>query len=286
MRARELLLAITAGLLSAAAFPPLSLHLLAWIGWVPLLLVIRGRAPRPAFALGLLAGLVANLGTFHWIVVVVHSYGHAPLAFALLSLLLLSAYLALYPAIWAGGVAAAARRGAGAAVWLGAPIWVGLELLRAHALSGFPWALQGYSQTPFTPVIQIAEWTGVYGVSVLVVLVTLGVAALLWRREERRAARPAILRLLGIGVLVAALAGWGAWRLEDIRARMQDRAPLPVALVQGNIPQDVKWSPAFVASSLARYLALTRDASESAPAFIVWPEAAVTFFFQDEEELA
>lgn len=286
MNARNLLLAITSGLLSAASFPPIGVAPLAWIAWVPLLLAIHGRDPRPAFALGFVAGLIANLGTFHWIVVVVHTYGHAPLLFALLALLLMSLYLALYQACWAGGIARALQLGEGAAIWLGAALWVGLELVRAHTISGFPWALAGYSQAPFTSLIQIAEWTGPYGVSFLLILANLAIAAVLWRWTAGRPVRRALRRLVLLGGLLGVVWLAGAFRQAQITLLMSDEEPLRVAVVQGNIPQDVKWSPESVVASLSRHLALTADAAESFPHLIVWPEAAVTFFFQNEEALA
>jgi apolipoprotein N-acyltransferase len=261
-------------------------YALAWVAWVPLLEVVRDRTPRQAFLPGFVAGGVAFLGAFHWIVVVVHTYGHAPMAFALLALLLLASYLALYPACWAMGVAAARRAGDGAAIGIGATLWVGLEFLRTYAFSGFPWALAGSSQAPLIPLIQMAEWTGVYGLSFLILLVNLGMADLAhaagrggpWRRPLRR---------LGlIALLVAAAAGAGEGRRQEIARRMGEMQPLRVALVQGNIPQDVKWSPDFVVGSLQKHLALTTDAAEAEPDLIVWPEASVTFYFQEETVLA
>ena len=65
--------------------------------------------------------------------------------------------------------------------------------------------------------------------------------------------------------------------------RRQPRStPLRVALIQGNIPQDVKWSPAFRQQTLDTYERLTREASKGGVDLIVWPESAVPFFFQDE----
>jgi apolipoprotein N-acyltransferase len=206
-------------------------------------------------------------------------------AFALFALLLLAAYLALFPACWAVGVACARRAGSGAAVWLGAALWVALELLRGHAFSGFPWALAGYSQAPLLPLIQVAEWAGVYGVSFLIILVNLGVAEVVHAARAGSAWRRPVLHLALLAALVAAAAGAGEARRRGIAQRMREQRPLQVALVQGNIPQDVKWSPEFVVGSLQKHLALTADASESDPDLILWPEASVTFYFQEEEAL-
>jgi apolipoprotein N-acyltransferase len=285
MSRRDLIRCLLSGLLWAAAFPPLGAFPLAWIAWVPLLGVVRERTPRRAFLPGFVAGGVAFLGVLHWIVVVVHVYGQAPLTFALFALLLLAAYLALFPAFWAVGVACARRAGTGAAVWLGAALWTALELLRGHAFTGFPWALAGYSQTPFLPLILVAEWTGVYGVSFLILLVNLGVAEAVHAVRTGSGRRRPLLHLALIAALVAAATGAGEARRRGIARRMREERPLRVALIQGNIPQGVKWSPDFVLASLQKHLALTADASASDPDLILWPEASVTYYFQEEEAL-
>ncbi len=286
MSRRELLLCAASGILVALSVPLVGAWPLAWFAWVPLLAALRGKPAGSAFRLGFTAGLVANIGTFHWIVVVVHTYGHAPLPFALLVLLLLASYLALYPALWAAGVARSARAGDSAAVVLGAALWVGLELLRAYTISGFPWAFSGNSQASFLPLIQVAEWTGAYGVSFLLALANLALAAVLWRVAAGASRGGALGRAAAVAVLIGLVIGWGGWRRAEIAGRMAAATPLRVAIVQANIPQDVKWNPEFVVTSLARHLAYTRDAAEDHPDLVVWPEAAVTFFFQDEDELA
>lgn len=286
MTRRDWLLCAASGLLSAASFPPLGWWPLAWVAWAPLLLTLRGAATGDAFRRGFVAGFVASLGIFHWIIVVVHAYGHAPMTFALFTLLLLAAYLALYPALWAAGVARLSRRGDASRIGLGACFWVALEFLRTYLISGFPWALLGNSQAPFLPLIQISEWTGAIGVSFVVILVNLALGSFAGDLLEARPAARAWVRLSAVGLAVVLVVAFGAGRKQGIETRAQGRRPLVVGLVQGNIPQDVKWDPAFVLGSLRRHVALTADAAEKKPDLVVWPEAATTFFFQDGEELS
>jgi len=286
MTRREFLLCALSGLLAAAAFPPLGWYPLAWVAWVPLVVLARGARPGDAFRQGFLAGLVASLGTFHWIVVVVHTYGHAPLAFAILTLVLLSAYLALYPAAWAAGVARLTRRGDVFAIVLGACFWVALELLRTYLISGFPWALLGNSQAPFLPLIQISEWTGAYGVSFVVILANLALGSLAADLIEAKPPQRGWLRVATVALVVALVVAVGTGRKQAIETRARARRAIVVALVQGNIPQDVKWDPAFVVGSLQRHVALTADAAEKSPELVLWPEAAATFFFQDGDALS
>ena len=274
------------GCLATAAFPPLGWWPLAWVAWVPLLLSVRGAPAGGAFRRGLVAGLVAALGVFHWIVVVVHTYGHAPMTFALLTLFLLAAYLALYPAAWAAGAARLGRLGEVPAIVLGACLWVALEWVRTHLISGFPWALLGNSQAPFLPLIQISEWTGAYGVSFVVILANLALASLAGELREARPVTPPWIRTAALALVITLIVALGAGRREGIETRARGRRPLVVGLVQGNVPQDVKWDPAFVLGSLRRHVALTADAAEWKPDLIVWPEAATTFYFQDGEALS
>src|SRR5439155_1030079 len=100
----------------------------------------------------------------------------------------------------------------------GAPfIWVALEWLRTYLFSGLPWALLGYSQYQWLPVIQIADHTGVYGVSFLVVLVNAALAELaLWTLERRRGQTPGTFPRLSpaaavLGMAIALL--YGLWDL-------------------------------------------------------------------------
>jgi apolipoprotein N-acyltransferase len=151
------------------------------------------------------------------------------------------------------------------ALWLAPAFWVGAELARAHALSGAPWGLLGYVPYRRLAVIQIAAWTGVYGVSALLALVN---AALAW------AAVRATPRAAAVSAGLVALAVGGTLAVDAARAREGERPTLPVALVQGNIDQSVKWDRAYQRETLEIYGALTRDAAPGVR-LVVWPEAAV-----------
>jgi apolipoprotein N-acyltransferase len=161
---------------------------------------------------------------------------------------------------------------------------VGLEWLRGHLLSGFPWALVGYSQATQVAVIQIADLTGVYGVSFLLVLVNVVLAQALdgLMTRQTAASRPAYLPLITTLLIVAAALGYGLWRLAAVQASL---VPGPrVGLVQGNIPQELKWDPALREETLQRYVRLTREVAEQGAELIVWPEASAPFVFENEPE--
>lgn len=275
------LAAIATGLLLALAFPRPGIALFAWVGLVPLLLVM---ARRP-FRSGFLAGLVFFSLVLYWLNVVMVTYGGLHPLLSAFAWLLLSAYLALYFAAATWG-ACRLRTRLDMPLYLTLPVlWVGLEFLRGWLFSGFPWALLGYSQQGWLTTIQSADLFGVYGISFLLVLVnaTLGEALLRCRIGGWRALPWSML--LACLALIVANSAYGFWRLGDDPERRT--RTLDVALVQGNIDQAVKWDPAFQDSTIATYRRLSLQAVAQSPRqLLIWPESATPFYFQDDNPLS
>lgn len=268
--------AVLTGLLLAFAFPSADWNWLAWIALVPLLVVLQEATLRGAFVLGWLTGVAFYLGTLYWIVYVIGSFTPIPYVVATVPLVLLAAVLALYHGAFAAGVVFVGRQGVEPIVF--APLcWVALEWLRSWLGIGFPWASLGYSQYRSHNLMQIAEITGVYGLSALIVLFNVVLAAIVSLRGTT-AARAAQLGVLT--VVFAVVQQFGVWRLANLSARDADHA-LRAAVIQGNIAQELKWDPAHVEETLAVYQRLTRDAARAGPSLIVWPESALPFFFDD-----
>ena len=138
MRLSGILLSVLSGLLLTAGFPKFDVWVAGWIALVPLLYALEGRSPRQAFGLGMICGMVHYLTTMYWIWYVLQHYGGLDSALAVGVLILLCAYLALYPAVFA---VIARRWRSFPKLWVfGLPcLWVALEWIRAHALTGFPW---------------------------------------------------------------------------------------------------------------------------------------------------
>ncbi len=278
---RVTLASALAGLLMALAFPLPDLPFLAWFGLVPLVLVMRSRP----FKSGFVAGLVFFAFVLYWVNIVMTTYGGLPMAASLVCYLALCIYLALY---WGGATWAAGRlaeyRGYSLALTL--PVfWVALEFLREFLLSGFPWATLGYSQQAWLTVIQSVDLFGVYGLSYLLVLSNVVLAGLLLALHSRSLS-DFPLRALAVVVLLAALNyGYGAWRLgQDLDTRPET---LSAGLIQGNIPQDLKWRPENQRHTVEVYRDLSLSAERAgAKDLLVWPEAALPFYFQDGGPLA
>ena len=167
--------------------------------------------------------------------------------------------------------------------------WVSLEYLRSHVLSGLGWNLLAYSQTPWRAVIQIADVTGVWGVSFVIVCVNVIITHLTFvmvrgkgrgAREERNRNRTAVFfYLLLLATLIVVVLAYGLWRLQHVAGGPSVR----VAVVQGNIPQEAKWDETYQAEILSRYETLTHDAAKTQPALIVWPETSTPDYLDIDE---
>ena len=281
MKAKDLGYSIFSGLLVASLFPPFQFEILAWIALVPLLWVLEGKKPQEAFMLGLVSGLVSFGIIIWWVKISMATYGGLPASLAWLITAVLALYLALYPALFAFFMVRIHAGGTFLTFLMAAPLWVSLELLRAYFMSGFPWALLGYSQYRYLHVIQLADLVGVYGVSFFIVFVN----AAIWHffRFPRKA--PYAL-VIGVSLMAAFVWGYGYLRLHEvpIETRGEKRA---VGIVQGNVDQSVKWSPKWRKGILDKMGKLTKDlrgrfttGESSAPPVIVWPEAAAPLVYQ------
>ncbi len=268
--------ALASGGLLALAFPGTGdLGWLAFPALVPLLGAIDDVSWWRAGGLGLVAGLVFWLATISWVAQTMVRYGGLPWLLADLALLALVGYLALY---WAAFCALLSRirvASGGLHVVVAASLWVALEFLRTYLLTGFPWNLLGYSQHGNLPLIQVAAVTGVYGVSFIVLAVNAALASVFQTRGRRTRA---------VAPLVTAAVCWmvavGVGRLQP--PLREPKPSIPVALVQGNITQGVKWDPTWQQKTLDIYRRLTIQAARKHPGLIVWPETAVPFFLRED----
>src|SRR6056297_296865 len=177
---RSLLLAACSGGLLALSFPRPDFYPLAWVALVPLLLVMEKRP----FATGFAAGLAFFAAVLYWLNIVMTTFGGLDPFSSLVAYLLLIIYLALFfgAATW---LACRCKKRLGLPVLLSLPvIWVALEFLRGWLLTGFPWALIGYSQQNFSLAIQSADVTGVYGVGLVLVAVNALITQLILQPKQ------------------------------------------------------------------------------------------------------
>jgi apolipoprotein N-acyltransferase len=281
MKKKDLLSSLLSGVLLILSFPNLDLEFLAWFALVPLLYAIDGKELYRSFTLGFLTGLTAFLGILYWVIVAVHTYGNVPLLLSVPILLLLVAYLSVYIGAFAFLTRFIQKR-TGLQTFLFMPaLWVSLEYLRSFLLSGFPWANLGHSQYLNLPFIQIADMTGVYGLSFIILLVNVTLYSVLrqWQKRTVPSREIAFASILLLGILI-----YGYAKLKAVDQQIPRQPPLRVGLVQGNIDQSVKWDKSFQLETLKIYHRLSLRVAEQQPDLIIWPETATPFFFQNAAE--
>lgn len=232
------------------------LAVLALAGW--LVLMLRGRA----FAIGLMFGIGwFGLGAW-WLVPTFHQFGPMAYLWAVLAVLLVGLGLGLMPALWGW---ACQRLAAGSRIrfiLLFPFLGVVEEWVRGHLLTGLPWTALG-NLLLNTPAVGWAAYIGVYGAAffptVLAMLLVLAVDRRCWR-----------FGLAGL-VLFFGIVGLSPSPFTANGERYR------AALVQGDIPQKMKWNAGFLNETMQRYV---KDSAEAAGKsdLIVWPEAAVPFF--------
>jgi len=289
------IIAFVLGAVTVAGYAPFYMFPLPVLTLAGLLyLWTQARTPRAAAMAGFAFGLGLFLCGVSWIYVSLHDFGAMPAPVAAATTLLFCAFLALFPA--AVGYACARSVLPAAARWglLAPALWALVEWTRGWIFTGFPWLGLGYSQIPGSPLAGYAPLLGIHGVT-LAAAASAGLLVVLAlrssTRDEGRGRRaegepgketkgpssliPHPSSLAPAAILLALWAG--GWGLKQVAWTQPVGAPLDVSLLQGNVPQDMKWRADRVEATLEIYFTLIRN---SASPLIILPETALPLFLE------
>ncbi len=240
---------------------------------------------RRALAEGMAFGLAANLIGIRWLLVSMGDYGHLPLPLSLGGLLLFSLYLALFPAffrmgtlllpLWKEGKATLAPQ----AILLAPALWILSEAGRTEILTGFPWNPLGSLLFGHPDLALPARLVGTTGLSFLVAEGSLllayaleGISSIPSRGKASAGKR--VLLLLSFFIL---------WNLVGhrlfVETKKERQDQIRVALVQGNIPPDQKWSAEHLKADIAIYRSLSQQGIARGAHTLIWPETALPVFY-------
>ncbi|VXB29743.1 apolipoprotein N-acyltransferase [Pseudomonas sp. 8AS] len=260
------LLAIAAGALTTLALAPFDIWPLAIVSIALFYLGLRDLKPRQALLRGWSYGFGLFLSGTSWVYVSIHDYGAAspPLAAALTLGFVggLGLLFALSGWLWARWLRRNEVPLADALAF--AALWLAQEAFRSWFLTGFPWLYAGYSQL-HGPLASLAPIGGLWLLSLSLALS----AALLVNLPRLRGSKAQLATALAL-----LLAPWlTSLALQGHNWTQAKGAPLKVAVMQGNVEQNLKWDPAQLRVQLELYRDLTLG---SQPAdLIIWPETAV-----------
>ncbi|ABI38080.1 apolipoprotein N-acyltransferase [Shewanella sp. MR-4] len=258
----RLVLAFILGASTALSFAPYSLWIIYPVAMALALWLSDSLTPKASFFHWLSFGFGCFAVGISWVHVSMDTFGGLPLAASVGLMALLALYLALYPALTGLGLAWLTRTNT-PSLWrnllLFPALWVLTEWARGWVMTGFPWIWAGYSQTQ-GPLKELASIIGALGLSFLIAMLA-GALALCFSKRYK-----SLLILLPI----IAAAAWVAPKLTQIQPTGES---VKVALVQGNIPQSMKWEPESLWPTLLKYMDLSREHFDAD--IIVWPEAAI-----------
>jgi apolipoprotein N-acyltransferase len=264
------LLAFVTGAASAFAFEPAGLWLLMPVAFAILLwLLSNATRLRGALLIGWLFGLGQFVVGLNWIATAFTFQAKMPPSLGWLAVLLLSLYLAVYPAL-ATALAWRIGKGKEAALALAlAGSWAIAEWLRGGIFTGFPWNPASAAMVP-TPLISIAPLAGTYGLSAITVLL----GSIIWL-EVRRKWLPGVLIVFAIGLL---------WLLPSSPVPDDPLTIRQIRIVQPNIGQQDKWRPEFAEVAAQRLARMSSAPGGTRPRLLFWPEAAVTDPLDDQRQ--
>ena len=247
----------------------------------------KAASAKQAALVGFIWGMGLFLAGASWLYVALHVYGNMPAPLAALSIFLFCCYLSLYPALAclvAYKLRSNSDRGSSqnqpmvALLLIMPACFVAAEHLRGRVVTGFPWLVEGYSQTPgglvVAPLSGYAPIFGAFGISWLLAI-TAGAGVLLIKPLLGTTISRGRMLILCMSIVLIWAAGIA---LSQIDWSAPSGAPLKVALVQGNIDQQLKWREDQRAATLDNYFELVKDVTAK---LIVLPETALPVFLDE-----
>jgi apolipoprotein N-acyltransferase len=251
---------------------------LEWICLVPVLWAIREQRPRRAFLIGWLAGIVGHTGGFYWVILMFQQFAGAPWPVAALGLLLLAAANGIVVAVWAWATRFITRDTGWSVVWVAPVVWTAVEKFWPEIFPNY----MGASQYRLPLLTQIADLTGILGVSFLVVLINSVIYAsgMEWIQQRRLPWR----QVSTVVAVLALVLVYGGVRVRQWDQAARQAEKLTVGLVQTNRgAADLHMDQLSI---LREHQEMSRElAASKSPDLIVWPEGVCSLGLSSKENL-
>ncbi|MHB9038550.1 MAG: apolipoprotein N-acyltransferase [Armatimonadota bacterium] len=257
MRKRNLFLAIISGILLALSMPRPGIWPLAWVGLVPLLAAIRGARGRTAAFYGLVTGLIYFGVIVFWITI----FGYLPWALVTLK-------ETLFFAAFAALASRVTPERTGRLGYIAVPAaWTTMQWVRSLGALGFTWGSFAHTQASNTPVIQLASLAGPWIIDFVVCLVNVALAESVIATGRKRLCAGATAILVALGAWLAGFA--------ILNSAPEPHPTTKVAVIQGNVAQDVVPDLNYLADTYIAYSKMSRRAADCGAKLIIWPETTL-----------
>ena len=274
--------AAASALLLILSFPNFEYYLLAWIGLVPLLVVIARRpSATRAFILGWAVGSVFFYVTCYWLSYSMIHYGGLPTALAYLLLIPGAIVVGIFHGLFALLVALAIQKWGRMALLLAPIFWTAFEWVRL-GVTGQLWNALGYSQAYNPALIQSANWGGVYAVSFFIVTINSLVALLILRRTRVTVVTAVLMWAAVLFVNVSSSPNFSNYSSDTLGTN--------IIAVQPNVPMNPVKSAGEIEALVQRHVSLSQTAlarlgNAAGPRIVIWPESPMNFTYSSDKAL-
>lgn len=266
----KLMLVILSALLIALPLSFPGLYFLAWLAFIPILLVLRQtKSLKKSFFWGWLFGFFLYAGASYWLYFPINDFSGLPFPLVILLTLLLFGVAGITRGIWAV-IFKLTSGSKGESLLALLTSWLVVEYLLMQIFPYFPFGSLALTQIDFNPFLQLAEIGGMY----LIILLVLLLNALIFKTISRQKVGYIFLALLVVlGSNFAA--GHQLDLLEERRAEVEET--LDVGVLRTEIPQEDKWSTENIEANLLDVAQLSNEAYTEGAELVVMPETALTF---------
>lgn len=277
---KKALFAFLLGLIVAAALPPVHLVFLLPVSFTGLILILDSAKNRKqAFFVGWWFAWGQFIAGLYWIGVAFTIDADAHAALLPLPVLALPAVLAIFSGLATLATHMTKVKSVGR-IFAFTGFWVLLEYVRGTIFTGLPWNLVGYGWAFNLPILQTTAFIGIYGLTLLTVLVS-SLPALL--ADSQTPKSTGIKFIAGGGMIFILLFVAGQWRLNEQTTDVFSEKK--IRIVQPNIHQADKWKQHLRRNHLLKTIALSQTENGFHPDYLIWPETAVPYFLTTSRKL-
>lgn len=261
-------LAIFSGVLLTLSFPPFDMFFIAWVAWLPLWAAIQQTGWERGFKLGFITGFIFTLTSLNWIA----NNSGTSFWIASLSMIASVAYLSIYFGLFGFILAKTGRRLGAHGLWLAPIFWVSIEFLYSFQdyTLAFPWLSLALTQNFAVPLLQLAEYGGIYAVSFWVVLLN----TILFQLEFGKIPIKIQQLLWGaLALLIVSTFIFGAVRMKVVSEEATEH--IRVGIIQTNLDPHQKWIRSKKSQHVRDIIAQSEKVIADSAQIVFWPESAI-----------
>jgi len=289
LNSKFFLLSVLSGTLIALSFQKFNLFYCAWFAFVPLIYCIFNSKIKYSLIYGFITGFTCYAVSMFWMFVFLNNNLNSYLS-SFIASLLLWLYISSYFVLWSWLVSVIKNhfKSCFHLILFSSSLWIVLEFARTYFLTGFPWNLIGYSQACFLPLIQIADITGIYGISFLIISFNMALYVVFFNNKQFSIVSKLKFydtkkfSIIFFVTLICFVLIYGIVKLNKFNSSYGDE--ITVGILQPNIDQYKKWDQIYrqeIIDELDKNIKYFKNKAE----ILVYPESVLPGYLQIEHDI-